>query len=111
MLFALDESGGHLLPIGDDGRVTGRVGCYDPVWHGRWGGIVSGDRATVNYLPCDWVGSVRRSRTPSLATASYPQVMMASSPAAARALHSRFGHWRMTSAPKPTPRELGGCIA
>jgi hypothetical protein len=52
MLFILDESGEQQLPIGFDRRVTGRVGAYDPIWHGRWGGIVTGDKVTANYNPC-----------------------------------------------------------
>ncbi len=52
MLFILDESGEHLLPTGADNRVTGRVGAYDPIWHGRWGGIVTGDQVTANYNQC-----------------------------------------------------------
>ncbi|WP_428338945.1 hypothetical protein [Mycobacterium sp.] len=51
-LFILDETGEHLEEIGADGRVTGRVGAYDPIWSGRWGGIISGDKATANYTPC-----------------------------------------------------------
>lgn len=53
MLFILDESGERMLPVGDDGRVTGRVGSYDPIWHGRWGGIVTGDKVTANYNQCE----------------------------------------------------------
>lgn len=52
ILFVLDESGERLVPIADDGRVTGRVGSYDPIWHGRWGGIVTGDKVTANFNPC-----------------------------------------------------------
>ncbi|MCU1346369.1 MAG: hypothetical protein JWL70_2635 [Acidimicrobiia bacterium] len=52
MLFILDESGEQLVPIGADGVVTGRLGMYDPMWHGRWGGIVTGDKVTANYNQC-----------------------------------------------------------
>jgi len=52
MLFILDESGEQLEPIDASGHVTGRVGFYDPLWHGRWGGIVSGDKVTASYGQC-----------------------------------------------------------
>lgn len=51
-LFILDETGQHLQPIDPQGRVTGRVGFYDPLWSGRWGGLITGDHATANYTPC-----------------------------------------------------------
>ena len=51
-LFILDESGEHIVPIDASGRATGRVAFYDPMWHGRWGGIVTGDKATASYQPC-----------------------------------------------------------
>jgi hypothetical protein len=60
-LLVVDETGEQLLDVGDDGWVTGRVAFYDPVWHGRWGGIVSGDQATANYwhtCSCGRTGTV-----------------------------------------------------
>lgn len=52
-LFILDESGEHLVPIDEQGTATGRVGAYDPVWSGRWGGIVTGDKVTAHYRRCE----------------------------------------------------------
>jgi hypothetical protein len=49
-LLVLDESGEELLP--SEGVVTGRIGLFDPVYGGRWGGIVTGDRATVDFGRC-----------------------------------------------------------
>jgi hypothetical protein len=49
-LLILDESGEILLPA--EGQVTGRVASFDPLFSGRWGGIVTGDRATANFGRC-----------------------------------------------------------
>jgi len=49
ILFALDESGEHMLEPGEDSRVRGRVGIFDIANHGHWGGIVSGDQATIDF--------------------------------------------------------------
>jgi hypothetical protein len=51
-LFVLDETGEQLAEVGPSDRVTGRLGAYDPVWSGRWGGIVTGDRVTVDHRRC-----------------------------------------------------------
>jgi len=51
-LFILDESGEHIVPLDASGRVTGRVGFFDPLWHGRCGGVVTGDKVTASYAPC-----------------------------------------------------------
>ena len=49
-LFILDESGEKLLP--STGRVSGRLGLFDPVYSGRWGGIITGDKVTADFGPC-----------------------------------------------------------
>lgn len=50
-LFVLDESGERLAA--HDGRTaTGRVAVYDPIPEGRWGGLVGGDRVTVDFGAC-----------------------------------------------------------
>ncbi|MCW2527576.1 MAG: hypothetical protein JWM76_2436 [Pseudonocardiales bacterium] len=49
VLLILDEAGERLLDPDESGWVTGRVAFYDPVWQSRWGGIVTGDRATASY--------------------------------------------------------------
>jgi hypothetical protein len=67
-LLLLDESGQDLLDDGGTNRscvdtggtATGRVAFYDPLYEGRWGAIVSGDKATVSYgrCPCGRHGPV-----------------------------------------------------
>jgi hypothetical protein len=49
MPIVLDETGEHMLTPDDAGRVRGRMAFYDPMWQSRWGGIVTGDQATVRY--------------------------------------------------------------
>jgi len=51
ILLMVDESGEALLPR--VGQVTGRVAFYDPMLEGRWGGIVSGDKATAHFGGCE----------------------------------------------------------
>jgi hypothetical protein len=40
------------LPLPREGRQTGRASFFDLGQDGAWGGIVSGDRITVDYTPC-----------------------------------------------------------
>jgi hypothetical protein len=51
MPIVVDESGEHLLPPDDAGKVRGRMAFYDPIWDSRWGGIVSGDHVTADFSP------------------------------------------------------------
>lgn len=44
----LDDSGERLLDV-REGQVTGRMALFDVAIDGRWGGIISGDRVTVDY--------------------------------------------------------------
>jgi len=46
----LDDTGERLLTE-RSGRVTGRMALFDVSVDGRWGGIISGDRVTVDYEP------------------------------------------------------------
>lgn len=46
----LDDSGEKMLPD-RHGKVTGRMALFDVSVDGRWGGIISGDRVTVDYDP------------------------------------------------------------
>jgi hypothetical protein len=46
----LDDPGERLLPE-RIGQVTGRMALFDVSIDGRWGGIISGDRVTVDYEP------------------------------------------------------------
>lgn len=48
-LLVLDETGEHLQPEDGDGWTIGRAAFYDPIWNGRWGGIITGDKIRANY--------------------------------------------------------------
>ncbi len=50
--LVLDQSGERLLNT-DHGRVQGRAAFLDLGVHGRWGGIVTGDRITVDFDRCE----------------------------------------------------------
>jgi hypothetical protein len=47
----LDESGDNLLPI-ESGEYEGRAAFFDLSLDGRWGGVISGDRVSIDYSPC-----------------------------------------------------------
>jgi hypothetical protein len=49
-VLLLDPDSGRPLPR--EGRQTGRASFFDVTQDGAWGGIVSGDRITVDYTPC-----------------------------------------------------------
>lgn len=49
-VLLLDGENGKSLPR--EGKQTGRASFFDPTQDGAWGGIISGDRITVNYTPC-----------------------------------------------------------
>jgi len=46
----LDEAGERLLPR--EGVVEGRFAFMDPTTEYRWGGLISGDKVTVDFNPC-----------------------------------------------------------
>ena len=46
----LDEGGERLLPR--EGQVEGRFAFIDPTTEYRWGGLISGDKVTVDFDPC-----------------------------------------------------------
>jgi hypothetical protein len=48
--FLLDPDSGQPLPR--QGVQTGRAAFFDMTHDGSWGGIVSGDKITVDYTPC-----------------------------------------------------------
>jgi hypothetical protein len=50
ILLLLDATGERLLTEEDavDGKLTGRVGFLDLLYEGRWGGLISGDKATLD---------------------------------------------------------------
>lgn len=47
----LDKSGDNLLPIVGD-EYEGRAGFLDLSLDGRWGGVISGDRVSIDFSPC-----------------------------------------------------------
>ncbi len=47
----LNKQGDELLPV-DQGPVEGRAAFFDLSMHGRWGGVISGDRIEVDFSPC-----------------------------------------------------------
>ena len=49
-VLLLDPGSGQPMPR--EGQQTGRASFFDPSQDGAWGGIVSGDRITVDYTPC-----------------------------------------------------------
>ncbi|TAK69695.1 MAG: hypothetical protein EPO13_07525 [Actinomycetota bacterium] len=49
-LLMVDESGEKLLP--NEGKVTGRVALFDPVYEGHWGALATGDLANVDFGRC-----------------------------------------------------------
>ena len=52
MCLPLDEAGETLQPI-DKGEVEGRAAFFDLSLDGRWGGVISGDRISVDFGRCD----------------------------------------------------------
>lgn len=53
ILLLLDQDGDRLLAPkpGVTGQVEGRVGFLDLLYQGRWGGLISGDKVTMDYSP------------------------------------------------------------
>jgi hypothetical protein len=51
MCLMLDQSGEKLIPA--VGEVEGRAAFFDLSLEGRWGGVISGDKITVNYGKCE----------------------------------------------------------
>ncbi len=50
ILMILDADGDRLLTEADavDNKLTGRVGFLDLLYEGRWGGLITGDKATLD---------------------------------------------------------------
>jgi hypothetical protein len=50
ILLILDQTGERLLRPDEavDGKLTGRIGFLDLLYEGRWGGLISGDMATLD---------------------------------------------------------------
>jgi hypothetical protein len=49
--FLLNEEGDELLPMGQ-GEVEGRAAFFDVSLDGRWGGVISGDKISIDFGPC-----------------------------------------------------------
>ena len=49
--FILDEEGGTLLRH-EAGEIEGRAAFYDLSLDGRWGGIITGDKISLDFRPC-----------------------------------------------------------
>lgn len=47
----LNKEGDALLPI-QDGEYEGRAAFFDLSLDGRWGGVISGDKISIDYSPC-----------------------------------------------------------
>jgi hypothetical protein len=47
----LNKDGDALLPIGKD-EIEGRAAFFDLSLDGRWGGVISGDKISIDFSPC-----------------------------------------------------------
>jgi hypothetical protein len=61
IMLVLDDTGEKLLGVEDarDGRIEGRFGFLDLLFDGRWGGVITGDKVTIDYserCPCGRFG-------------------------------------------------------
>ena len=52
MMLPLDAPGEELLDA-SDGEIEARAAFFDLSLEGRWGGVISGDRVTVDFRACD----------------------------------------------------------
>jgi hypothetical protein len=50
--FILNQEGDALIPRDGNSEVTGRAAFFDLSLDGRWGGVISGDRVSLDYGPC-----------------------------------------------------------
>ena len=50
--FILNKEGDALLPHNFDGEIEGRAAFFDLSLDGRWGGVITGDKISVDYTPC-----------------------------------------------------------
>ena len=48
----LNKSGDALLPHSGDGEIEGRAAFFDLALDGRWGGVITGDKISLDYSPC-----------------------------------------------------------
>jgi hypothetical protein len=47
----LDKNGDELIPAGE-GEIEGRAAFFDLSLDGRWGGVISGDKISIDFSPC-----------------------------------------------------------
>lgn len=48
----LNKEGDARLPNDGQGQVEGRAAYFDLSLDGRWGGVITGDKVTIDYSPC-----------------------------------------------------------
>ena len=49
--FVLNKDGDALLPHGE-GEIEGRAAFFDLALDGRWGGVITGDKISLDFDPC-----------------------------------------------------------
>jgi hypothetical protein len=50
--FILNKDGDALLPHDGEGEIEGRAAFFDLSLDGRWGGVITGDKISLDYSPC-----------------------------------------------------------
>ena len=55
--IVLDKDGDNALPHEFDGEIEGRAAFFDLSLDGRWGGVITGDRISLDYRPCPHCGN------------------------------------------------------
>jgi hypothetical protein len=53
----LDKDGDNAIPHNYDSEIEGRAAFFDLSLDGRWGGVISGDKISVDYRPCPHCGN------------------------------------------------------
>ena len=53
----LDKEGDNALPHNYDGEIEGRAAFFDLSLDGRWGGVITGDKISVDYRACPHCGN------------------------------------------------------
>ena len=48
----LTKDGDALAPHAEDGEIEGRAAFFDLSLDGRWGGVITGDKISLDYRPC-----------------------------------------------------------
>ena len=49
----LNKDGDALLPHSGDGEIEGRAAFFDLALDGRWGGVITGDKVSLDFGPCE----------------------------------------------------------